>query len=119
MKTDTKMTAICKYCGTYLSLSHTGPCPKCGKEGKNIVAEINDTVHLRDSQNLETRREFFEKNPKIKWIIITITLFSSLLGLILSVVTGIVIGLLLGILSYWLGPLAVTKVRETKQVILK
>lgn len=119
MNTNTKMTATCKYCGTYLSLSHTGPCPKCGKEGKNFVVEINDTVHLRDSQNLETRREYFEKNPKIKWVIIAITLCSSLLGLIFSVVTGIVIGLLLGILSYWLGPLAVTKVRKTKQVIFK
>lgn len=115
MNTNTKVNATCKWCGSYLSLSHTGPCPKCGKEGKNIVAEINETVVLRDSLNWKRQREFYEKNPKIKWLIITIILCSSLIGLIFSVVIGIVIGLFLGILSYWLGPYAITKVRETEQ----
>ncbi len=115
MNTNTKMTATCKYCGTYLSLSHTGPCPKCGKERKNIVVEINETVVLRDSLNWKRQREFYEKNPKIKWLIIVITLCSSLFGLIFSVVIGIIIGLSLGLLSYWLGPFAVTKVREIER----
>lgn len=119
MNTNTKVNAICKWCGTYLSLSHTGPCPKCGKERKNIVVEIKDTVHLRDSLNLETRREFFEKNPKIKCLIIAIALASPILGLVFSGLPGFVIGLVLGLLSYLLGPCAVIKVRETKQVIFK
>lgn len=119
MNTNTKGTTTCKWCGTSLLPSHIGPCPKCGKEGKNIVVEIDETVRLKDSLNLERRREFFEENPKIKWFIIAITLCSSLLGLVFSGLVGLVIGLFLGILSYRFGPLAVTKVRETKKVIFK
>ncbi len=56
MNTNTKVTATCKWCDTSLSPSHTGICPKCGKEGKNIVAEINETVVLRDSLNWKHQR---------------------------------------------------------------
>jgi len=115
MNTNTKVAATCKWCDTSLSPSHTGICPKCGKEGKNIVAEINETVVLSNSLNWKRQREFFEENPKIKWLIITIALVSPILGLVFSGISGFVIGLVLGLLSYLLGPRAVTKVREIEQ----
>ena len=62
MKEDGKVTATCKWCGTSLSPTHTGPCPKCGKEGKIIAVEIKETIRLKDSLNWERQREFFERN---------------------------------------------------------
>lgn len=115
MNEDAKVTATCKWCGASLSPTNTGPCPKCGKEGKKIAVEIKETIRLKASLNWERRREFFEANPKIKWLIIAITFGSPSLGLILSGLVGLVIGLSLGLLSYWLGPLAVTKVREIER----
>ena len=115
MKEDGKETATCKWCGTSLSPTHTGPCPKCGKEGKIIAVEINKTIEFKGSLNWERQREFFEKNPKIKWLIIAITLGYPILGSILSGLVGLITGLFLGLLSYLLGPLAVTKVREIER----
>ena len=46
------------------------------------------------------------------WVVIAITLASSLLGLILSCWPGVIVGLALGGLSFYLGPFAVIKVRE-------
>ena len=115
MKEDGKVTATCKWCGTSLSPTHTGPCPKCGKEGKIIAVEIKETIRLKDSLNWERQREFFERNPKIKWLIIAIIFGSPLLGLILSGLVGFVTGFFLGLLSCLLGLLAVTKVREIER----
>ena len=115
MKEDGKETATCKWCGTSLSPTHTGPCPKCGKEGKIIAVEINKTIGFKGSLNWERQREFFEKNPKIMWLTIAITFGSSILGSILSGLVGFVTGFFLGLLSCLLGLLAVTKVREIER----
>ena len=115
MNKDVKMTTTCKWCGSSLEPTHTGPCPKCGKEGKNSTVKIKETIGFKGLLNWESRREFCETNPKIKWLIIAIAFVSPLLGFILSGLVGVVIGLFFGFLSYWLGPLAVTKVREIKR----
>lgn len=112
-KPKTKVT--CKWCGATLSPTHTGPCPKCGKLGKKISLILTETLGLKDSIKWEKRREFFEENPKIKWLIIAITIGSPFLGLVLFGIVGVVIGLVLGGLSYLLGPYAVTKVREIER----
>ena len=113
MKEKREDFAFCKKCGWILSPTSVGHCPNCGNRGKVIIAEVTDTVKVKDSW--ESRREFFERNPKIMWLIIAITLSSPLLGLILSGLVGLIIGLFLGFLSYLLGPLAVTKVREIER----
>ena len=115
MNKDVKVTATCKWCGSSLSPTHTGPCPKCGKEGKKSTVKIKGTIGFKGSLNWESRREFYEINHKIKCLIIAITFVSPLLGFILSGLVGVVIGLFFAFLSYWLGPLAVTKVREIKR----
>ena len=115
MNKDVKVTATCKWCGSSLSPTHTGPCPKCGKEGKKSTVKIKGTIGFKGSLNWESRREFCEANPKIKWLIIAITFGSPLLGFVLSGLVGFVIGLFFGFFSYWLGPLAVTKVREIER----
>jgi len=115
MNKGVKVTVTCKWCGSSLSSTHTGPCPKCGKEGKKGTIKTKETIGVKDSLNWETRREFFETNPEVKWLINAITFGSPLLGFIFYGLVGVVIGLFFGILSSWLGPLAVTKVREVKR----
>ena len=115
MNKDVKVTVTCKWCGSPLSTTHIGPCPKCGKEGKNGTIEIEETIGVKDSLKWESRREFNEKNPKINLLIILITFGSPLLGFFLYGLVGVIIGFFFGVLSYWLSPLAVTKVREVKR----
>jgi len=115
MNKDIKVTITCKWCGSLLSTTHTGPCPKCGKEGKKGTIEIEETIGVKDFLKWESRREFNERNPKINLLIIVITFGSPLLGFFLYGLVGVVIGFFFGGLSYWLGPRAVTKVREIKQ----
>ena len=109
-KQEIKVT--CKWCGELLPLNHTGPCPKCGKKGCNILITHRKTIVIKDSVEWESRREFFEENPKIKWIIVAITIGSPFLGLFLRGLIGIIIGLVISIVSYILGPYAIIKVRE-------
>jgi hypothetical protein len=51
----------CKHCGTELPISHTGPCPKCGKSGKVHEVSIRDTVVLHDGINIRQKRKGFGK----------------------------------------------------------
>ena len=37
----------CKHCGIELPISHTGPCPKCGKTGKVVEASATVTVGIK------------------------------------------------------------------------
>ena len=76
---------------------------------------LRASVIATDSVTWETRREFFEQNPKIKWLIIAITIGSPFVGLVFVGVLGLVIGFVLGFLSYLLRPYAVTKVREIER----
>ena len=115
MSEKPKATAVCKWCGTSLPLNHRGPCPKCGKEGKVILLTLKESVTLKESLRWRIQKEFFEENPKIKWILTTITLASPLIGLVLSGVAGIIVGIGLGILSLLLGPYAIIKVREIRE----
>ncbi|GAH25626.1 unnamed protein product [marine sediment metagenome] len=76
MNKDVKVTIICEWCGSNLSPTHTGPCPKCGKERKKGFVKNKEAIVVKDSLlnlNGESRREFCEANPKIKWLIIAIT----------------------------------------------
>jgi len=58
---DNEAKCQCRHCGTELSLSHTGPCPKCGKSGKVHEVSISDAVVLHDSINIRQKRKGFGK----------------------------------------------------------
>ncbi len=85
----------------------------CGKEGKNISVSFEDKVSLSDS--FETRREFYEKNPKTLIAVKLITIISPFIGLFLVGLLGVVAGLLLGVMAYFLSPKAIKKVIEIRQ----
>ena len=115
MSEKPEVIAVCKWCGTPLPPNHSGPCPKCGKEGKMVFLTLKESVTLKESLKWKAQKEFFEENPKIKWILTMITLASPLIGLVLSGVAGIIVGIGLGILSLLLGPYAIIKVREIRE----
>jgi len=108
----TERTEKCAHCGTELAPSHTGACPSCGKEGRNISLTLRDSINVTSSLSWETRQEYYEKHKGALGAVIAITVLSPFLGLVLVGWVGIVIGLGLGGLAYYLGPKAVTKVIE-------
>jgi len=112
MNKNIKVSKICKWCNSPLPLNYTGPCPVCGKEGSKGTVEAKENIVVKSSLKWVSLREFYETNPKIKWVLIAITIGSPLLGLIFYGLVGVIIGLFFGFLSSWLGPHAVTKVRE-------
>lgn len=113
MNMDSKDTK-CSHCGKSLPASHTDPCPNCGKKGKTINASITDGIVVSDSIKWQTKKEFYEKNPKAHAGVILITLFSPFIGMFVAGIIGVVVGFLLGGVAYILGPKAVTKVREIR-----
>jgi len=107
-KTNQKI--ICTHCGTPLSKDHAGPCPSCGKEGRKIIAIMNEVITI--SESWQRLRKFYKKNPKILIAVILITVISPFLGLFLGGPVGVVIGLALGTITYFIGPRAKTPVVE-------
>jgi purine-cytosine permease-like protein len=98
-----------------MASDYTGPCPKCGNLAKNKSKTLIDYIAFKDSLNWEKRREFFEGNRKIKWLIIAITFGWPIGGFFVGGLIGVAVGLALGFISYLLGPSAVIKVREIER----
>jgi len=115
MTNSTKTSATCKWCGASLEATHIGPCPKCGKEGKNVTVGLTSIESISSSVNWEKRQKFLKINKKIRNIIIIITIISPFIGLFLSGIIGVVIGLAFGILNYILSPFAIMKVLEIEK----
>jgi len=106
----TKVT--CQSCGAELPLDHSGPCPKCGKIGRYIVAGISEGINIKESSIWERRREFIKKNPIFIALSILITLGAPILGYFISGIIGIVLGIILGFGVSILGLFAIIKIRE-------
>ena len=109
MTTTSRTT--CKWCSEPLSADHTGPCPRCGKTGKNITmalrpAKLNITGH-EVKTIIERRQEIIKENPKIKWITILVSIASIFLGGIFPPPFNIIIGLAAFFITYSLGPFVI------------
>jgi hypothetical protein len=59
--------------------------------------------------------EFYERQPVALGVVIAITVGGSFTGFALAGWVGVIAGLVLGGLAYWIGPIAVTKVREIER----
>lgn len=103
---------VCKHCNTQLKIEHIGPCPSCGKEGRQINYIVEGGSKSSCSVDLETQREYYQKNRKILAVVILITLISPFIGFFLTGPLGIIIGLSIGLLAYIIGPWASTKIIE-------
>lgn len=109
---EVTQSTTCAHCGESISPQHTGPCPSCGKEGKNISVNIKESIQVRFSLKWETRKEYYQKHKGAAGAVISITVLSPLVGLFLAGPVGVFIGLALGGVSYYLGPKAATKIIE-------
>ena len=112
MAIEQSRKVTCASCGEELSPASNGPCPVCGKTGRHTLIGLNSSIAFKSSLSLEHRHEFYEKNQWVMFIVILVTVISSLIGLFLSGWPGVVVGLFLGFVTYYLGPSAVIKVRE-------
>jgi len=51
----------CRHCGIEVSHSHTGPCPECGKSGKDCKVSLSSTIGIRSSIKVRQKRKGFGK----------------------------------------------------------
>jgi hypothetical protein len=112
-----KESDICRDCGyRFRDEGNNGvPCPRCGGKNRIMSPSVHENIGLSDSVGWKSRREFYEKNRALLWVIVAVTVISPFLGLLLAGIPGVIVGLLLGGASYLLGPHAATKVREMER----
>jgi len=61
---NTEVKCYCRNCGVELTPSHTGPCPKCGKSGKDckvsahVVYGVNSLANSRARQKQKGFKKF-------------------------------------------------------------
>ena len=48
-------TVTCKWCGASLLPNHSGPCPECGKRGKQISLTLKEALGLRSELGLKLK----------------------------------------------------------------
>ncbi len=114
METGLQFTQ-CPACGKSLPQNHVGSCPKCGNTRKTVNAHIIDTLHFRECFQWEHIREYYERHWILLSIVLAVTVGSPFLGLFLAGWPGVVVGLIIAVITYFLGPQAVTKVREIQK----
>ena len=105
----------CIHCGAVLLDGHTSPCPECGKKGRKLSVGVAREIEAAGRVTWEKRREFYERQPVALGAVIAITVGAPFVGLLLVGWIGVFAGLALGGVVYWLGPIAVTKVREIER----
>ncbi len=88
---STEVKCWCRHCKAELAPSHTGPCPDCGKTGKNCSVKIHATVGIKTSLSMEHRHTYIELGQKkVKAIIAAIII--DLLIAALSTIIGFMVG---------------------------
>lgn len=105
----------CTKCGFPLSQNQTGSCPQCGNTEKVIRIKFEDSLTLTDTISRNFIREFFDENPRIKWLLNILEIGSIILGYFLEGYIGVIIGLFIIIISRLLMPYAIIKVREIRE----
>jgi hypothetical protein len=115
MLSNDNTSSNCKWCGVALDATHIGPCPSCGKEGKDVKVHLSTVVTAKSSLSWEKRREYFESNKRIRNILINLTIISPFIGLVLKGLIGLFVGFAVSILLFFLGPYALMKVREIER----
>lgn len=112
---ETRNKVECAHCCAVLPDGNTSPCPECGKKGRRISVSVAGEIDFAGHVTWEKRREFYERKPLALVTVIAITAGAPFLGLVLVGWVGVIAGLMLGAVAYWIGPLAITKVREIER----
>ena len=82
---NAELQCQCQGCGNELPPSHTGPCPHCGRIGKDCRVTTTTSVGVRASEG---------GTHKPKWSSRSLALFFGILAIVLAVVVPGVLMLL-------------------------
>jgi hypothetical protein len=95
-----------------LTPSERAPCPACGSRSR--LFEKTLTARGRATASLAWTKTHEEIERHWGWLLVSLalTIAASLVGVVLAGVPGLIVGLVLGLLSFPVGLLAVTRIRE-------
>lgn len=110
--TQTQPVASCLNCNESLSVTHKGPCPKCGHVGKQIKVIINEgPITVTDRITVDQKGTRREEHPKLNALLIGILIASPIVGYFINPVLGMISGFIFGGASFVIGQYAATKVK--------
>jgi len=107
-----RLTAKCKHCQKDLPADHKGPCPYCGKVGKNIIATITEHVSITTSLSAQKVKRYTQKHSVFTAISIALTIVALVMGYLIADLVGLLIGIIVAIVNWWLTPYAIETVVE-------
>jgi hypothetical protein len=102
----------CRHCKAELPPDHTGPCPKCGKSGKDCKATVTLSIGLVVSVSAQKIHKYKKKHPRFIAISIAVTIISLVVGYLFGGLVGLLIGIIVAVLNWWLTPHAMETITE-------
>lgn len=102
----------CQHCRKELPPSHTGPCPHCGKTGKDCRVTVRATIGLAASLSAQKAHKYTKRHPRFIAVSIALTVVALVLGYLLGGFVGLLIGMIVAILNWWLTPYTMETVVE-------
>jgi hypothetical protein len=106
---DAKSWASCKFCRIRLADDHTGPCPSCGKEGKDINIFVSDRLKAGMQ-----RHETVRKKPFRRTVILA---GSPVLGFLIAGPGGLLAGIAVAVLYYFLSSSAEDEITTSEKTL--
>jgi thiamine transporter ThiT len=111
---NNELKCWCKHCKAELPPSHTGPCPKCGKLGKDCKVTATVAIKLAVSVSAQKVHKYTKKHPRFIAISIVVTVTALVLGYHLGGLFGLLIGIIAAVLNWWLTPRAIQTIQEIR-----
>jgi len=112
MKDKVTVKEFCKECGEELTSGHKGPCPKCGKVGKHIHAEVKEVIVISERGYMKSTKEYIKKNLRDILLMKLIVIIGLILGFFISGIIGAMIGIIIAIVSDLLAFKPIEKIKE-------
>jgi len=112
MNSEGIIKKTCKKCGAELPIDHSGPCPKCGKVGKHIHAEVKENVVISERGYMKSTKEYIKKNLRDILLMKLIVIIGLILGFFISGIIGAIIGIIIAIAYDLLAFKPVEKIKE-------
>lgn len=112
MNSEAITKIYCKNCGVELPTDHSGPCPKCGKTGRHIHAEVKEDIVISEKGYLKSTKEYIKKNFKDILLMKLIVIIGLIVGFFISGIIGAIIGIIIAITTDLLAFRPVEKIKE-------
>lgn len=100
------VTAICQNCGLQRGPQDTGPCPRCGHQGRHLVAVINEVVGITDRIGTSISHNFVPgTRDRISMLAAIVTPFLGIFASFFPQPHSIIFGALIGLFSFTVSPI--------------